>query len=52
MNELFAILASAGIVFTAIYIIAKVFSINPAPKDDYWAGFIDGTIIGSDDCDD
>jgi hypothetical protein len=52
MNELFAILASAGIVFLAIYIVAKVFNIKLTSRNDYWDGFIDGYILGDDDCND
>ena len=54
MNELFAIFVSAAIVFTLIYVVAKVFNLrlDSTSKDNYWDGFIDGYIIGGDDCDD
>jgi hypothetical protein len=50
MTGPFAILAAGGIVLTATYVIARIFKLDPTPKNDYWAGFLDGLIIGSDDC--
>ena len=45
-----AILASAGIVFTATYLIARISNVkfDSNRRNDYWDGFIDGMIIGDD----
>ena len=44
-----AVITSAGIMFTFIYAVCKVFKLNLTPKGDYQDGFVSGFIIGSDD---
>ena len=50
MPEPLAIIAAAGIMFTFIWAVCKVFKLDPTPtaKQD---GFVSGFIIGQADCD-
>jgi hypothetical protein len=48
-----AIITSAGIMFTFIWAVCKVFNLNPSVKGNYQngliRGFVSGFIVGADD---
>tara|TARA_B100002019_G_scaffold208611_1_gene181307 strand:+ start:1277 stop:1429 length:153 start_codon:yes stop_codon:yes gene_type:complete len=44
-----AVLASAGIMFTVIWAVCKVFNLNPAREGDYYQGWVSGFVVGDDD---
>lgn len=44
-----AVLASAGIMFTVIWVISKVFNLNPSREGNYWQGWVSGFVVGDDD---